>query len=228
MPLKAAPAAIANDGWTGFYAGIIGGYGTGPAKNDPTGFLASPVGAFPTSLTIDGGFVGGQLGYDYQFNNGVVLGIVGDGAWANMKGSVCTEVPAGGCSGDPRDAFGRGKINWLATDRGRLGLAFNPQMLLYATGGAAFAGVTAEDTFIDGVHNVSAHSTRDGYAVGVGGEYRIVRNMSFGLEYLYEDFGTKTVTFNSTGLGGGLGGQLLTVDSKLKLNILKASLNYRW
>jgi outer membrane immunogenic protein len=191
----------------------------------PTGILPS-IGAYPVSFTADGGFAGGQLGYNYQLANGMVLGVVGDLAWAHLKGSACTEVGGGGCTGAPRDSYGIGTINWFATLRAKAGLAVGANGLLYATGGLAIAGVKAEDTYIDFVNNVTANATHTGWALGAGGEYKLTRNISFGLEYLYADLGKQSYAFNSAGLGLGLAGTTMGVDANIKLNIFKAALNY--
>jgi outer membrane immunogenic protein len=223
-----APAAVVADNWSGFYVGVIGGYAAARAHADPTGILPA-IGAYPVEFTADGGFVGGQIGYDHQFGNGVVLGIVGDGSWADLKGKACSEVTPGRCSdGDPRDSYAIGKVNWIATVRGKLGMAVTPSALLYATGGAAFAGTTSRDTFIDGVHDIKADSTRDGWTVGAGAQYKIARNISFGAEYLYADFGGKSLSFNSSGLNGLLAGQDISINTRLKLHIFKAALNYHF
>jgi outer membrane immunogenic protein len=224
-PIYKAPAAVYAPTWTGFYAGIIGGYATGPVSANPTGVLPG-IGAYPVSFTADGGFAGAQLGYNYQLANGTVLGVVGDLAWAHVTGSACTEVTPGGCTGAPRDSHGIGTVNWLATLRGKAGLAIGADGLLYATGGLALAGAKAEDTWIDGVHNVTANATHLGWALGVGGEYKLTRNISFGLEYLYADLGKQSYAFNSAGLGLGLAGTTMGIDANLKLNIFKAALNY--
>jgi outer membrane immunogenic protein len=222
-----APAAVVADSWTGLYVGIMGGYAAAPAHSDPSGILPF-IGAYPIEFTADGGFVGGQIGYDHQFANRMVLGIVGDGAWANLKGKACAEVTAGGCDGDPRDSYATGKVNWLATVRGKLGFAVSPSALLYATGGAAFAGTTSGDSFIDGTHHIKADTTRNGWTIGAGAQYKVTRNVSFGAEYLYADFGTKHVSFDSTGLGGGLAGQDISINTKLQLHVFKAALNYHF
>jgi outer membrane immunogenic protein len=224
-PIYKAPAVVYAPTWTGLYAGAIGGYATGPVHADPTGILPL-IGAYPVSFTADGGFAGGQLGYNYQFANGMVLGIVGDLAWADLKGSACTEVTPGRCTGKPRDSYGIGTIKWLATLRAKAGLDVGTNGLLYATGGIAFAGTKAEDTYIDGVNNVTVAATHTGWTLGVGGEYKLMRNVSFGLEYLYADLGKQSYAFNSAGLGLGLAGTTMGIDASVRLNIFKAALNF--
>src|SRR6185437_9888119 len=56
--------------WTGFYAGINGGYGWGGNTSFSAPFPSS---SFDTS----GGLVGGTLGYNYQMNQ-LVFGVEGD------------------------------------------------------------------------------------------------------------------------------------------------------
>jgi outer membrane immunogenic protein len=219
-----APAVVPVGNWTGFYIGVIGGYATGPVHADPTGILPA-IGAYPIDFTAKGGFVGGQLGYDHQLANGVVLGVVGDIAWSRVKGSACAEVTPGRCDGDPRDSYASGTVNWLATVRAKTGLAVGSQGLLYATGGVAFAGTDAKDTFIDGVNHVTSSATHAGWALGAGGAYRLTRQVSFGLEYLYADLGKKSYTFNSANLGSGLAGLPMGIDASLKLNVFKGAIN---
>jgi outer membrane immunogenic protein len=224
MAVKARPVPVTIYSWTGFYVGIVGGYATGPAHADPTGILPL-IGAYPVDFTVSGGFIGGQLGYDYQLSNRLVFGVVADIAWADLNGKACAEVTAGRCTGAPRDSYAMGKVKWLATARGRVGVVVGDNGLLYATGGAAFAGTRAEDTFIDGVNNITADATLYGWTVGVGGQYKLTSSVSLGLEYLYADFGRHSYVFNSSNLGGGLAGQPISVSSTLALNIIKASVS---
>jgi outer membrane immunogenic protein len=226
-PIYKAPASVVADDWSGFYVGIMGGYARGPAHADPTGILPA-IGAYPIDFTVDGGFAGGQIGYDHQLANNMVLGVVADLAWAHLRGSACAEVTPGRCTGDPRDSYAIGTVKWLATARAKVGMAVSSKALLYATGGVAFAGTHAEDTFIDGVHNVTANATHVGWALGAGGQYRLTRQITFGLEYLYADFGKQSYTFDSSNLNGFLAGLPMGIDANFKLNIFKAALNFHF
>src|ERR1700677_2648480 len=65
--------------WTGFYAGINGGYSWGTVKtNDGVGDIAT--------LNSNGGIVGGTVGYNYQINQ-FVIGFEGDIDWSGMRWS---------------------------------------------------------------------------------------------------------------------------------------------
>jgi outer membrane immunogenic protein len=228
MPVRApvykAPPMVQS--WTGWYAGVVGGYATGPTDIVATGVLAD-LGVEPINFDVKGGFVGGKIGYDHQLANGTIIGVVADMAWAHLKGQACAET--NGCDGTPEDSYAKGTIKWLATVRGKLGVAIGPDTQVYATGGLALARAQGVTTFIDGTNDVTAEETHVGWAVGVGGEYRLTRELSFGLEYLYADLGNKDYNFNSSNLlGQQLNGQTIGFNADLKLNMFRAALNYRF
>jgi outer membrane immunogenic protein len=164
MPTK-APAYVAPPPftWTGFYIGINGGGAFGRSN------FATP---FDTgSFDMDGGLVGGTLGYNYQMGN-IVLGVEGDGDWTHITGSA----PCLGTSCDVRN-------DWLATARGRLGYSFG-RFMPYVTGGAAFGNIK---TSIAGVGD--AESTKTGWTAGGGLEAAIAGPWSAKVEYLHVDLG---------------------------------------
>ncbi len=80
--------------------------------------------------------------------------------------------------------------------RGRVGVAWD-RVLLYGTGGVAFAGVNASvnvpyyNSTVTGGYD-SASSTRVGWTVGGGIEYAVTNNWSVRAEYRYADFGRNT------------------------------------
>ena len=53
------------------------------------------------SIDVEGFVLGGQAGYDFDFGNGMVLGVVGDMSWSDMDGDTCVN-DAPGCIGDRR------------------------------------------------------------------------------------------------------------------------------
>src|SRR5664279_4810353 len=81
-----APMAVAQVmSWTGFYAGIQGGYGWGSSNevffNGPNTAIFAGTQKYDTS----GGFAGGDFGYNWQ-TGAVVLGLEGDYHWADISG----------------------------------------------------------------------------------------------------------------------------------------------
>src|SRR5215475_2264551 len=76
MPVKAAPPIpVAVTNWNGFYIGINGGYSWGRSRNDAAFAtlagvpIVAPVGSvLGGTFNLNGGLVGGQIGYNWQFN----------------------------------------------------------------------------------------------------------------------------------------------------------------
>jgi outer membrane immunogenic protein len=151
--------------WTGFYAGINGGYGFGKASIS-NAFVST--GDFNTK----GAVVGGTLGYNLQTGTWV-WGLEGDLDYSANKGSTSTAcVPDCTVSN-----------TWMATARGRLGYAGWDRWLPYITGGAAFGNVKLEQA------GISNTKTKIGWTAGLGVEYAFLANWSAKAEYLYADLG---------------------------------------
>ena len=129
----------------------------------------------------EGGFGGGQIGYNWQRDR-FVFGVEGDFQGADIGG---TRIRSIWRRRRDRD------VNWFSTVRGRLGFASGP-LLVYGTGGVAFADIDNRIHFTDG--NVSRNSgTQTGYAVGGGVEWAFAPNWSAKAEYLYLGFGDDTL-----------------------------------
>jgi len=84
LAYKAAPIAVPS--WTGFYFGVHGGCGRSdsPTPSNYQVDTAEDLGAF-TSSEGRGCFGGGQVGYNYQFSNNIIIGIKVDAAAAIVK-----------------------------------------------------------------------------------------------------------------------------------------------
>lgn len=224
---KSTPATpVAASTWTGVYVGAFGGFANGSAHIEPDAFLTD-IGAYPVKMNLNGGFVGGAIGYNYEMNNGLVLGAVGDLAWARIKGATCVEATVGYCNGSYNDSYAHGTVNWLSTLRGKLGFAPSNDLLLYATGGLAIAGARGEDTYVDGANNMTAHTTQAGWTVGAGADYKLSSSVSLEAEYLYADLGKKDYRY-SIASASQLFGEDLRTRSDLKLNLFKVGLNYHF
>jgi len=150
--------------WTGFYAGINGGWGWGTGSFD-----GSPA---SRDLKGSGGLIGGTLGYNWQFNQ-VVWGVETDLDWSGVKADD-------NCA---RGAHCEVKNDWLGTTRLRLGWA-NDRWMPYLTGGLAYGDVKANVTGSPG-----ASETRVGWTAGGGVEFAIAQPWTAKLEYLYVDLG---------------------------------------
>ena len=174
IPVKAAvrapmvaPAAY---NWSGFYIGAQGGYGWG--RHDRVHFrLENPN---PTNYDSRGWLLGGHAGYNWTLSQ-FLLGVEGDFMGADIRGDD-------GFIGRTLDVT---TLRYVGTLRGRLGVTFD-RVLLYATGGWAFAGLRHTNEPLP--HQVSP--TRHGWTAGGGLEWGFMPNWSARAEYRYFDVGT--------------------------------------
>jgi outer membrane immunogenic protein len=189
MPVKAPPAPIAPAySWTGFYLGIEGGGGWADTQQTDTAGTTSGV------YHQSGGLIGGTIGYNWQVNN-VVFGAEADMSWSGIDGSV--SLPTLCTAGMGTNCFTN--MDWLNTDRLRLGLAFGNNgvsWMPYITGGLAGAGIHAGQqscsTPIVGAIASCGSRTEWGGVIGGGIEAMFAPNWSAKIEYLHTDFGTHT------------------------------------
>jgi outer membrane immunogenic protein len=205
LPMRAAaqpvymPVAAFN--WTGFYAGIHGGYGTGKAK------------AFGDSMDIDGWYGGGQIGYNWQAAGSPwVLGLEVDSSFGGIDGSLSDTI--GGVTGKVTS-----EINYLGTARVRAGYAVN-NVLFYATGGLAWANneIKASASIPGLTASTSDEQFHVGYAVGGGLEWAFAPQWSAKVEYVYLGLGGQTYFGD---VGGGF-------NADLDAHTVKVGLNYRF
>lgn len=174
MPPARAPVVFAPAySWTGFYAGINGGYAWGDSRWD----------AIASSVDTEGAVLGGTLGYNWQ-TGPLVFGLEGDIAWADIRGTFTNAACPTGCET---------RTNWLATFRGRLGYAFD-RFMPFVTGGLAVGDIEANVGGFGGVSDTNA-----GWTAGGGIEAAIAPNWTAKLEYLYVDLGNVGCTLAACG-----------------------------
>jgi len=129
MPIKVpaykTPVAVAPS-WTGLYVG--GGVGYGMYNADTIWFLPTGAPFQPLTQTQGGrGWLGTvNVGYDYQFNNNIVAGVLADYDLASIKGTIQDQGPftVGTMTENSAWAIGA-RAGWLVT----------PQILSYVNGG---------------------------------------------------------------------------------------------
>ena len=165
---KGPPSSvIAYYNWTGFYTGLVVGYGWGESNWDAIGIQSQPKGWLADAT----------VGFNWQAGS-FVYGLEGDIAWTDVKGSTANIAcgVASTCETSNR---------WMSTFRGRIGYAFD-RFMPYFTGGGAYGDVRSSIA----PAGVSASTTRLGWAVGGGIEYAFLSNWTTKLEYLYIDLGS--------------------------------------
>lgn len=194
-----APVSIAD--WTGFYAGIFAGYGMASGETDTVGTAAFltliPGGIVPEDLDMDpGGFLGGlTAGYNYDFG-GFVLGAEADIALSHFDDS--DSFVGGAVLGTTLNTSISQTYNYFGTLRARAGYAVTPDLLLFATGGLAFAEIET-DARVQGiaapnlVWEGSDDEVKFGWTVGGGAEFKVTQNISLKADALYFDLGESDV-----------------------------------
>jgi outer membrane immunogenic protein len=191
-PVAPIPAFAPVYNWTGFYLGVNGGWGFGKSRWDSA-----------NSFSVDGGVVGGTVGYNWQTGQ-AVFGLEGDLDWSDIKGSTNTFC-AVGC---------RTSNSWLSTVRGRLGFAFD-RVLPFVTGGLAIGDIVAAVPGLPG-----GDATRAGWTIGAGVEWAFAGTWSLKGEYLYVDLGKFNCGLNCGGA---------TVDNvSFNTHLVRGGVNFRF
>ena len=186
-------------GWSGFYAGINGGYGWGTLTREPAG------GGPQVETNTDGFQLGGQAGYNMDMG-AFVLGTEADLQWSNIGYSE--DIPGVGSFESSIDFFG--------TIRGRAGMSFGAVMP-YITGG--FAAGRGSASVTDPANVVTSQSANHiGWTVGGGLEAKATENITFKAEYLYVNLGTQTYNGLPTG----------NADVTQNFSVVRAGLNYKF
>jgi len=203
-PYTKAPPPIAAPiyNWTGFYIGAHGGI----ANGNTTG-AANIGGLFnvSTDFSLSGGIYGGHAGYNHHVGQ-VVFGIEGTLSGLELSGDT-TCVILFRCSRS---------LDWLATVRGRVGVAMDRAMV-YGLIGIAWADVQTDvrDNVL-GIFALDGGETHVGWVAGIGLEYAVTNRVIARIEYNHIDLGSETHT-----LGASLGGIPLgfTLPSKVDVTI---------
>jgi high affinity Mn2+ porin len=227
LPVKAPPIPTACD-WTGLYLGGHIGYALGDSN-----FSASTTpGASPISGSLDlfqgfdgfkeqGSFFEGlQVGYNYMFQNRLVISAEVDASFPSFQSLEGLSI--GGSS-----TFLAPGIGWetysetalaFGTVRARVGYAFG-DWLFYATGGLAWTYDQLTLTQLATGATDSPFLWRFGWATGAGVEFPVLPHWTARFEYLFTDYGFSTVAFPTAAQRS---------DSNFLLQEFRAGLNYQF
>jgi len=200
LPVRAPTVApIPYVSWTGGYIGAHIGVGTQHSacgNNAGSGWGCDQWITSGTTEARSSAFLGGvEAGYDWQ-NRNFVYGVAADWTWTNLKKSV-----TGGSGSTSYES----KVNWLASFRGRAGIAID-DTLVYMTGGLALGGVKDTVNYMGwrccGSSSLSSSSTQAGWVAGAGVEHRWDRNWSVKLEYLHYELAEHSASGSVPGTSG--------------------------
>ena len=125
-------------------------------------------------------------------------------------------------------------MEWLASLRGRLGVAWG-SALLYGTGGVAWeqvktSSMISANTALGVVGQSAAGTatnTRSGFVAGAGIEWKVGPSWSLRGEYLFYDFGTSsTSALPIANCSGGPCGVNVTTGHDNNISTFRVGLNY--
>jgi outer membrane immunogenic protein len=203
---KVPPAPSAT--WSGSYIGVSGGGAWGRAKvhDGGTGLDATP------GFDLRGALVGVTAGAQIQ-NGQWVLGLEGDASIISKTGSAFELAPNIGLNTEVKE-------RWLSTYRGRIGVA-QDNWLFYATAGGALANVQQGLSAPAGVQAAESH-WQWGWVAGAGVEWKVSREWSAKMEYLYVGLQDKSY-FNPNPVAG------LPSDQRVRLDdhLVRVGVNYK-
>jgi outer membrane immunogenic protein len=169
--------------WTGCYIGAnIGGAFSHASLNGAAGTVSS---------NGDGFAGGGQIGCDYQFTGGFVVGIrnMFDGTSNKRSGTIGAGPGVG--------TVVNFNNQWFDTLTARIGYSFQPAWLLYLQGGGAWAHTSTNATF-NGVQVGQTSHTGTGWTIGGGGEWMFAPHWSAFIEANWMDLGSRSGTIIGT------------------------------
>jgi outer membrane immunogenic protein len=206
-PIPYAPAAYS---WTGFYIGLNVGWDwsrisdTVTTASGATGSLSGDVGGF---------FGGGQVGFNWQVFEPLVIGLETDFQGSpNASGSQSVKGVIGA-------ATSTGLVNtpYFGSVRGRIGYAYG-RLLFYGTGGAVYGDTSLHGPLSPGGGPFFNSADFWSWTVGAGLEAALGGPYSIKLEYLF--IGSPS----SWPIIPGQTGQTVTSGT----NLIRAGVNYRF
>lgn len=234
------PGATYATGWVGLYVGINAGgmnsadnsfgFSATDTGNAGLGSIFSGPGALPRSFTMteSGGLVGGTIGYNWQITPHWILGAEADLDYAGLRSSATLIGPFG--TQYPH----RLSMDFLGTARGRLGYAPTPDLLLFGTGGLAYAKTNFGSAFVctncaplsatEPLTSTSTSKLSLGWSAGAGTEWKFSTHWSAKAEYVYVDLGPIGNTIVYT-----YGPSISTLTSKhdIREHVFRLGLNWQ-
>jgi outer membrane immunogenic protein len=170
QPYVRAPQAVspAYD-WTGFYVGVMGGYGF---ANDATvGNIAI------TNANLNGGFAGGTVGANWQIGQ-LVVGVETEAAWSDINVSSTVGL-----------VTLMDKVQSFGSVTARAGFAAN-NILFYGKGGYGWMDNQISASAL-GLTLAESHF-HSGWTAGGGVEFAFAGPWSMKVEYMYAQYFKET------------------------------------
>jgi outer membrane immunogenic protein len=217
---KAAPPPPYD--WTGFYVG--GNLGAGWSGLANANFSDTLGSSFigPTNTQFAGG---AQVGVNYQFWGGVVIGAEATFDWFTVSHNNPVTAT------DPTDTaaanINTSDARWATTATGKLGYAWD-RVLLYGKGGAAWVATTNPSISVAGVPASFSdvnNTTVSTWTAGFGLEWAFYGNWSVRGEYDFIALPTQSLTVAPA--TPTFGGDVIRFNNR-NLSIFTAAINYKF
>jgi outer membrane immunogenic protein len=207
--------------WTGLYIG--GNLGVGWDGGSFSDTIGNTLSLSNNPLFLGGG----QVGLNYQFYNGFLIGAEADFDWLSKTSNSSNTVVLQNPTAIPTGSTASFSVNnrWLTTVVGRVGYAWD-RVLFYGKGGGAWVGSNNPSLTIDGAPvAISASNGSWGFTGGVGIEWAFSGNWSARFEY---DFVGLNQTFTLPTPAGGLPTSDQFTGNTRSIQLVNAGLNYKF
>jgi outer membrane immunogenic protein len=224
LPLPAPPLAAISPvyDWSAFYVG--GNLGAGWSGISDSNFSDTLGSTFTAPTNTQ--FVGGaQVGINYQFRSGIVVGAEAMFDWSTVSHN--NPVTATDPTGTVGANIGVVDARWMSTATGKLGYAWD-RVLLYGKGGAAWVATTSPSISVAGVpasFSSGGGTTNATWTAGFGLEWAFSGNWSVRAEYDYIALPSQSLTV--TPATPTFGGDTISFNNR-NLSIFTAALNYKF
>ena len=209
--------------WSGFYIGgnLGAGWNSGGSVSDTFG--STFTGSGQTTKFLGGG----QVGVNYEFYGGVVIGAEAMFDWLpnTTNTFTATQGSLGGAPAPGTVASATFNNRWLTTATGKLGYAWD-RVLVYGKAGGAWVGANNPNLTVGGAGQTltSSTTTNFGWTAGIGVEWAFAGNWSARAEYDYIGLQNQTVTVAA---GGPFGGDTININNR-NISMFTAGLNYKF
>jgi outer membrane immunogenic protein len=221
-PMPRAPAtyvpAVPYYNWSGFYIG--GNLGAGWNSN---GSVSDTFGSTFSTNSNTQFLGGGQVGVNYEFWGGVVVGAEAMFDWLPNTTNTISVTGAGPAAGSTASATLNNR--WLTTATGKLGYAWD-RVLLYGKGGGAWVGTQSPSITVGGTPTsfTGTSSNNFGWTAGLGVEWAFWGNFSARAEWDYIRLQNQNFT---VGPGTAFATDVISTNNR-SINMFTAGVNYKF
>ena len=203
--------------WSGFYIGgnLGAGWNSGGSVSDTLGSTFSGSGQTVKFLG------GGQVGVNYEFWGGVVIGAEAMFDWLpNTTNTFNATDPVG------NTASATFNSRWLTTATGKLGYAWD-RVLLYGKAGGAWVGANNPNLTVNGAPATLTSSTTNnfGWTAGIGVEWAFGGGWSARAEYDYIGLQNQSVTTPAS--LPAFAGDTININNR-NISMFTAGVNYKF